>query len=259
MMDESKTKEKTLDQSRKGNKASKQRARIVFHNPAGVIQRIKPKKRNVRSEIDSGNDRNISDKNVKIQNEDQNHDGDLNKNKDQHEHLNQNEEQKLNEERNLNEELNSNEEQNSSEDLNPNEPHQNKIPNQDPNENPNLKPDSEKDEKKLDSQHESEEFDSDEHVESANDWYNDLNVVAMPHLLGPSATQHSPVPIEYQHYPTFPIAASPFGCQQLLIECIDGSTPRVTTISCPMQSFNYNPYYYNPYYPSSYYQNQYYY
>lgn len=58
------------------------------------------------------------------------------------------------------------------------------------------------------------EFNSDEHIENKDDWYDDLDVVARPHLLGPSATHYSPVPVEYQHLSDFP-----FSCQQISIEC----------------------------------------
>lgn len=60
----------------------------------------------------------------------------------------------------------------------------------------------------------SEEINSDEYIDNEDDWYDDLDVVAKPHLLGPSATYYSPVPIEYQHHSNFP-----FSCQQILIEC----------------------------------------
>lgn len=105
-----------------------------------------------------------------------------------------------------------------------------------------------------------EEFDSDEHIENENDWYKHLDVVAMPHMLGPSATKHSPIPVEYQHLSTFPVTANPFNCEQILIQWID-SKPIITTVSCPMHysPFHYSPYYTDPYYYNSpYYQSAYY-
>lgn len=105
-----------------------------------------------------------------------------------------------------------------------------------------------------------DEFDSDEHIDNENDWYKHLDVVAMPHLLGPSATEHSPIPVEYQHLSTFPVTANPFNCEQILIQWID-SKPIITTVSCPMHysPFHYSPYYSDPYYYNSpYYQSAYY-
>lgn len=69
----------------------------------------------------------------------------------------------------------------------------------------------------LNAVNESEEFDSDEHVENDSDWYDELNVIQMPHLLGPSATKYSPIPVEHQHLSTF--LASPPGCYQISIQC----------------------------------------
>lgn len=60
----------------------------------------------------------------------------------------------------------------------------------------------------------SEEFDSDQHVENASDWHDELDVVQMPHLLGPSATKHSPVPVEHQH-----LSIPPSSCYRIMIEC----------------------------------------
>lgn len=59
-----------------------------------------------------------------------------------------------------------------------------------------------------------EDFNSDEHVENEDDWYNDLDVLSKPHLLGPSATYHSPVPVEFQHRSDFP-----FICRCVFIKC----------------------------------------
>lgn len=197
-MDDSKIKlkNKSFVNSRKEIKSPKQRSRIIFHKPAGVIQSIKRKKRNALSEDDM-NEKKYRKKDV------------------------------------VNE-----------------KPSQNKDQNQDQNEivtekKPNL----------VD-----EEFDSDEHIENENDWHKHLDVVAMPHLLGPSATKYSPVPVEYQHLSTFPVTTNPFSCQQILIQFID-SKPVISTVSCPMHynpfhysPYNYDPYYYNsPYYQSSYY------
>lgn len=57
-----------------------------------------------------------------------------------------------------------------------------------------------------------EEFDSDEHIENDDDWYDELDVVRMPHLLGPSATHYSPIPVHHQHLSDFQII--PYGCHQ---------------------------------------------
>lgn len=59
-----------------------------------------------------------------------------------------------------------------------------------------------------------DDFDSDEHIENENDWYDDLDVLSKPHLLGPSATHHSPVPVEFQHRSDFP-----FVCSCVFITC----------------------------------------
>lgn len=72
----------------------------------------------------------------------------------------------------------------------------------------------------------SEEFDSDEHVENDSDWHDDLDVIRMPHLLGPSATKHSPVPIVHQH-----LSIPPFGCYKLLIQC-NQFQPIVSYVPC---------------------------
>lgn len=72
----------------------------------------------------------------------------------------------------------------------------------------------------------SEEFDSDQHEENDSDWYDDLDVIQMPHLLGPSATKHSPIPIEHQH-----LSIPPFGCYKLLIQC-NQFQPIVSYVPC---------------------------
>lgn len=60
----------------------------------------------------------------------------------------------------------------------------------------------------------SEELISDEQIENdTNEWYDD-DFDKQPHLFGPSATHHSPVPIEHQHNVNFP-----FSCPQVLIKC----------------------------------------
>lgn len=109
-------------------------------------------------------------------------------------------------------------------------------------------------EKDVDSMGKSEEFDSDEHIENANDWHDELDVIKMPHLLGPSATKYSPVPLKYQHLSTFSTSSnsyrsSPtfpmFGCYQILVQ-FTGSTPLISYVPCNYyQSFNnrYQPYY----------------
>lgn len=78
---------------------------------------------------------------------------------------------------------------------------------------------------------ESEEFDSDEHIENKIDWHPELDTVRMPHLLGPSATKFSPVPVEYQHLSSFPTRPSPFSCYQILIQCIDNK-PLISYVPC---------------------------
>lgn len=85
---------------------------------------------------------------------------------------------------------------------------------------------------------ESEEFDSDQHVENENDWHPELDIVAMPHLLGPSATRHSPaVPAAHQHVSTF--SAPPFSCQQILVEF--GETgPTFSLVPCSHYRPNYD-------------------
>lgn len=60
-----------------------------------------------------------------------------------------------------------------------------------------------------------EDFDSDEHIENEDDWYDDLDVLSKPHLLGPSATHYSPVPVEFQHRSDFP-----FVCSSVFITCL---------------------------------------
>lgn len=118
-------------------------------------------------------------------------------------------------------------------------------------------------ERNFDSMVESEEFDSDEHIENESDWHDELDVIKMPHLLGPSATKYSPAPLEHQHlssfftspnprelqhrspYPTYPTMPY-FGCYQILVQCT-GSTPLISYVPCNYyQSFdNFNqPYLY---------------
>lgn len=99
----------------------------------------------------------------------------------------------------------------------------------------------------------SEEFDSDELVENKSDWHDELNLVEMPHLLGPSATLHSPVPVMHQHISTF--SAPPFSCHQILVEFgITG--PIFSLVPCSMQlqyhsnyDFDTRPINYNQYQP----------
>ncbi|XP_031640261.1 uncharacterized protein LOC116352101 [Contarinia nasturtii] len=58
-----------------------------------------------------------------------------------------------------------------------------------------------------------EEFDSDEFIENDSDWCDELDTVRMPHLLGPSATHYSPIPVHHQHLSTF--QTFQYGCYQL--------------------------------------------
>ncbi|XP_055318479.1 uncharacterized protein LOC129576794 [Sitodiplosis mosellana] len=82
---------------------------------------------------------------------------------------------------------------------------------------------------------ESEEFDSDQHVENESDWHDQLDVIRMPHLLGPSATKHSPIPVEHQHLSTPPPS---FGCYKVLIQC-NQFYPIVSYIPCTeLEQFN---------------------
>lgn len=126
-MDETKAKSKNSSKpiaTNKEKKMIKRRRRIQIHNPSGVVQRIKPRKRNaiLSTEID---------------------------------------------------------------------------------ENPR-------------NEEESEEFDSDQHIENLSDWHDELDVIRMPHLLGPSATKHSPVPVHFQHCPAPP---QQFRCYKILVQC----------------------------------------
>lgn len=93
---------------------------------------------------------------------------------------------------------------------------------------------------RTDFKSESEEFDSDEHVDNTKDWHDELDVVKMPHLLGPSATMHSPVPLQYQHYSFF--SAPPFSCQQILVQ-FTNSGPTFSLVPCSHQPYNYYDYY----------------
>lgn len=79
----------------------------------------------------------------------------------------------------------------------------------------------------------SEEFDSDQHIENPNDWHNELDVEKMPHLLGPSATMYSSNPIEHPYH-TF--SAPPFSCQQILVQ-FDESGPKFSLVPCTYQPF----------------------
>lgn len=85
------------------------------------------------------------------------------------------------------------------------------------------------------SKEESEEFDSDQHIENPNDWHDELDVVKMPHLLGPSATKHSPIPADYQHYSIF--SAPPFSCQQILIQFTE-TGPYLFLVPCTYSYHN---------------------
>lgn len=82
---------------------------------------------------------------------------------------------------------------------------------------------------------EEEEFDSDQHIENSSDWHDELDVVKMPHLLGPSATKYSPVPVEYQHLSIF--SAPAFSCQNILVEFID-SKPQFSLVPCTFNPNN---------------------
>lgn len=91
---------------------------------------------------------------------------------------------------------------------------------------------------------ENEEFDSDEHIENEDDWHRELDPVKMPHLLGPSATRYSPVPIEYQHLPSIPMQPPPFSCYQILIQCVDNRKPLISYVPCnyyQTSTINQNP------------------
>lgn len=83
---------------------------------------------------------------------------------------------------------------------------------------------------------ESEEFDSDQHIENLNDWHDELDVIKMPNLLGPSATIYSSNPMENQHYS---FAAPPFSCQQILVQ-FDTFGPTFSLVPCSYQPFNNN-------------------
>lgn len=100
---------------------------------------------------------------------------------------------------------------------------------------------------------ESEEFDSDQHIEDPNDWYDELDIEKMPHLLGPSATVYSSDPKEYQHYS---YTAPPFSCQQILIQFDTFGRPSFSLVPCTYQySFAHNNVYNSPEYVN--YYNQY--
>lgn len=82
---------------------------------------------------------------------------------------------------------------------------------------------------------ESEEFDSDQHIENLSDWHDELDVVRMPHLLGPSATKHSPVPVQFQHCSAPP---QQFPCYKILVQC-NQFYPIFTYIPCTdSETFN---------------------
>lgn len=97
---------------------------------------------------------------------------------------------------------------------------------------------------------ESEEFDSDQHIENPNDWHDELDIVKMPHLLGPSATVYSSNPMEHQH---FSYTAPPFSCSQILIQFTEFG-PLFSLVPCSYQPFAYNNVFENPEY--MYYHNQ---
>lgn len=97
---------------------------------------------------------------------------------------------------------------------------------------------------------ESEEFDSDQHIEDPNDWHDELDIVKMPHLLGPSATIYSSNPMEFtnQH---FSYTAPPFSCQQILIQ-FDEFGPSFSFVPCTYQPIAYNNVFNNPEYVNYY-------
>lgn len=90
---------------------------------------------------------------------------------------------------------------------------------------------------------ESEEFDSDQHIENPNDWYDEFDDEKMSHLLGPSATVYSSNPIEYQH---FSYTAPPFSCQQILVQFDALGRPSFSLVPCTYQPFVHNNVYDNP-------------
>lgn len=98
---------------------------------------------------------------------------------------------------------------------------------------------------------ESEEFDSDQHIENPNDWHNELDIDKMPHLLGPSATVYSSNPKKYQH---FSYTAPPFSCQQIFVQFDHFGIPSFSLVPCTYQPFAHNNIYNNPYAMN--YQNQ---
>lgn len=88
----------------------------------------------------------------------------------------------------------------------------------------------------------SEEIDSDQHIENSSDWLDELDIVKMPHLLGPSATVYSSNldqsinPMEHQQ---ISLTAPPFSCQQILIQ-FNEFGPIFSLVPCSYQPFTYN-------------------
>lgn len=96
--------------------------------------------------------------------------------------------------------------------------------------------------KQIDSIDESEEFDSDQYIENASDWHDELDIMKMPHWLGPSATVFSSNPVDHQHYS---LTAPPFSCQQILVR-FDTSGPSFSLVPCSYQPVVYNDVFSNP-------------
>lgn len=96
---------------------------------------------------------------------------------------------------------------------------------------------------------ESEEFDSDQHIENPNDWHDELDIEKMTHLLGPSATVYSSDPKGYQH---FSYTAPAFSCQQILIQFDTFGRPSFSLVPCTFQPFAHNNVYDNPKYVNYY-------
>lgn len=96
--------------------------------------------------------------------------------------------------------------------------------------------------REMDLNDESEEFDSDQHIENPDDWYDELDIAKMPHLLGPSATVYSTIPTGYQ---PFSYTAPPFSCQQILIQFDKFGGPSFSLVPCTYQPFSHNNNYYN--------------
>lgn len=113
--------------------------------------------------------------------------------------------------------------------------------------------DTEEENVRMNFMDESEEFDSDQHIEDPNDWHDELDMEKMPHLLGPSATVYSSDPTEYQH---FSYTAPPFSCQQILVQFDTFGRPSFSLVPRTyQQTFAHNNVYDNPEYVN--YYNQY--